>query len=723
MKKIQNVFANGILIMLGCFVAYSMYQAFFILPGGNLWKGNNADFTALCMAGVVLFIALLWMFYQIIRKREEKQAAFLKYGILFLIVVLQIVWLYVVLTNHVYPATDLATDTNEAIKMLETGKFAQNSSAAIYPINRTHIIILFAYYKLISLFGFECYWQASVILALVCMDAAVLISCKIVRVIAGIKGECLFALLCGLNPVVYLCLPYYYTSVLSLPFMMASAYFILRMMKEGNARKGIIYSMAAGVLSALGYSIRGTALFPLIAFVVYMICKLKKDGSLKCILIRTLTAIGMLFIVLFIWGRIIHHFDPYDRSATALPMTHTLMMGLQGQGGFLQSDVDYSLSFTVNEERIDANIKVIKQRLEDMGIPGYLNLVGEKIKYNWSEGHARFSNWYPASFRYITGVRRDVLMLYSQILRIVMWMFMLVNIYFCLKTQKRGFSFILLVVQFGAFFLHVFIEANPQYSIPFLLVMSIVCVEGIMIVADSVEREWGRDRKEKSRLTFFLATSISCMVLVINMVEWCPSFTEYKRDVTKVVSAQNYKSGGISTIVADHLVVKQTFVASDKFNTLRLRGEIKNSDIQEEQYQFLLSDEEGAILVQKDFGIEQMDSSGKYITFSFDEILPEKETEYAITIMPIEGKESAGDSLNFAIEASCLDYAVDGELWVNDEEYENGDLTYIACLSLRSPIWGTRSYWLMCIAIISVGIAITAYYFWRWKSQRHRESL
>ena len=253
--------------------------------------------------------------------------------------------------------------------------------------------------------------------------------------------------------------------------------------------------------------------------------------------------------------------------------------------------------------------------------------------------------------------------------------------------------------------------------------MSIVCVEGIMIVADSVEREWGRDRKEKSRLTFFLATSISCMVLVINMVEWCPSFTEYKRDVTKVVSAQNYKSGGISTIVADHLVVKQTFVASDKFNTLRLRGEIKNSDIQEEQYQFLLSDEEGAILVQKDFGIEQMDSSGKYITFSFDEILPEKETEYAITIMPIEGKESAGDSLNFAIEASCLDYAVDGELWVNDEEYENGDLTYIACLSLRSPIWGTRSYWIMCIAIISVGIAITAYYFWRWKSQRHRESL
>lgn len=715
MKKIQNIFSNGILVLLAIFVFYSMYHALFILPYGKLLQGNNADFTAMCIAGSIILIAFIWMFYRFILRLNEKQVKCLKFIILAVILVLQIVWLFVVMKNHVFPATDLATNTEEAFGLLERGSYDENSSAAIYPFNRTHTIILFAYYKVLSGIGLECFWEASLVLALICMDISVLFSCKIARIITGIRGECIFALFCFLNPVVYLCLPYYYTSVTSLPFMMASAYFIIKLIKEENCRKGILYGILVGALSAFGYLIRGTALFPLIALVVYGICVIRKGTDIKRVLLR-LGVIFVFFCLVFVlWKGITKHYDLYDRSESRLTIMHTLMMSLQGDGGYVQSDVDYSLSFEKKEEREAANLRVIKKRLSEMGVAGYLNLTGEKVKHNWAEGNERYTNWYPLTFRYISGERRDFLMMYSQVLRVVVWLFMGINICICLKRKTKGFGFLGLITMFGAFVLHAFIETNPQYSVPFLLIMSLTAVEGIVGLGKYISDGTACFEQGKGRRLMSLLTIISTAVIVIAMVEQYPVFVKYDRDRTDIVSGQGYGTSTISDVAASDLTVKQSFAADKRFNTLQLRAVINDYEIKDKLYEVSLYEENGNVLWHERFGAEAMDASGNYVTFSFPDIVPEKKKTYEIILKSSEQNESRGDSLMFKMENKHLDYDPAGKLWINDKEEMNGDLTYLVSRMYREPIWGIKSYSIICFVIGLVCIAITVCFIKRSK--------
>jgi hypothetical protein len=63
------------------------------------------------------------------------------------------------------------------------------------------------------------------------------------------------------------------------------------------------------------------------------------------------------------------------------------MMGLTGNGGFNQEDVDYTMSYNSKEDKQKANIKVINNRINNLiNNNELLDFYTNKAMYTWSDG-------------------------------------------------------------------------------------------------------------------------------------------------------------------------------------------------------------------------------------------------------------------------------------------------------------------------------------------------
>ncbi|MCI9123509.1 MAG: hypothetical protein HFH35_05420 [Eubacterium sp.] len=705
MNKLQNLFAKSCFIVLGILVGYSAFHSFFILPGGNIWKSAGAGFTACCIALCFFAVCFIVGLCKYVQNLDDQIVRNIIVIIAIIIFVLQCCWIGVVWKARVLPVTDLATDTTEAMQMLLTHRFEKNSAASMYPANRMHTLILYFYYRVLLVFGIDKFWEFSVILALICVDISIFFSYKIVKILSGIRTQLIFITLCLLNPVTYLSLVYYYASVVSMPCMMISAYLILCLLMEKRTKKSYAYAVFCGIFSAAGFFIRATAAFPLAAFVVYFLCKLKKNTKWKQIFFRLIVTLCSFAVAVQCWGMVIDHYDPYDRTETSFPLTHGIMMSLQGQGGYVQSDVDYTASLGTKEKKIEGNVEVIKKRLKEMGIPGYFILLGNKIRFNWSEGHARFTNWYGDSFRYISGSRRDALILYSQIYRILLWLFILIDIIFVLKQKNFGIEAIFLIIMLGAFATHIVTEANPQYSVPFQLTMTILAVIGVRKLL-----EWAGCfvyfRSVNIKMAVLFCGLIQFAVVIVFCVEYFPNFTKYLWNRADAASVQTYRKGSISDVVCADLTIRQTFTTNKPFNTFQIGVNNFDFNMKEPRYQIKIN-RGGKTIYQEKFGSSNVDESGRWITFTFDTVISDKLSIYEILIEPLP--ETRSDSISFSIEKNKLDYAVEGELYINEELCEDGDLTYAAVNQYDSPVYGKRGYFIQCLAII--GLCVVCFLF------------
>lgn len=705
-SKMQDLAVKVILIVLGILVLYAGYQCFFILPGGNVLKSSGAGFTTVCISLTFFgtcFFAAVFIGMQRINVHTVRRL----YRILFAaMILLQCCFIIVIWKERVFPSTDLATDTTEAIQLLQTHQFWQNSSAAIYPHNRMHILILYFYYRILSWMRIYKYWEASILLALFCIDVSVFFSCKIIRLLSGVRAELVFLLFCFLNPVTYLGLAYYYTSIISLPFMMISSYCIIKIIQERENKYWSVYAVLCGFFSAFGLFIRVTAVFPFLAYIVYLGCTIKKAGAKRTLLICFFVICSFVFMI-GCGSSLIRHYDPYDRSETAFPVTHGIMMSMQGQGGYCQSDVDDTASLPSREKKIERNLKVIKQRLTNMGISGFFILLGNKIKFNWSEGHFRFTNWYSGSFRYISGERRDVLILYCQILRILLWLFLSINILCRMYEKSMDAGAVFLIVLLGAFALHIITESNPQYSVPFLWTMMISAAEGgAMLLSESRKVMIQICKRWKEILSVGLLLTVCVAVFFI---EYSPDFTKSSVHMMKTSSAQTYRRGNIAKTATDNLTLKQSFTADQPFNTLQVGISKLDTNTAISQYNVKIINR-GKVLYEHDFGAADADDSGRFVTFSFRTVKPDGLQPYEIIIEP--ASEAVSDSLAFYMENHKLDYAADGELFVNGEKMEDCDLVYIAGYSYDSPIYGKKGYAIVCIGILSVCIFCLGFFLW-----------
>ncbi|MBP3707023.1 MAG: hypothetical protein J6J36_00195 [Clostridia bacterium] len=197
----------------------------------------------------------------------------------------------------------------------------------------------------------------------------------------------------------YLYTPIVYTDTLSAVFPVMTLFFWI-LTKESWEKSSCIKDdiktdimlFLAVIAATIGFIVKAVAAIVLVAICIDMIFCNRKS-------FKKVMAITITFIVLMVgFNKVTENYFLKENRKNNLeyPTTHWIMMGLSkpisdggdsiGYGGYCQKDSDYTATSGNYQEKKEANIAKIKERLKDFGINGYVEFLYKKLRYVWSDG-------------------------------------------------------------------------------------------------------------------------------------------------------------------------------------------------------------------------------------------------------------------------------------------------------------------------------------------------
>ena len=221
-----------------------------------------------------------------------------------------------------------------------------------YPHNHPVTILLYWVLKAAGKLGVSVLYWPSHLLGLVSIDLALLFMWKLACETEDIHRGFLVAVLSLFDPIIYIWIPWHYTTVCLLPFLSAGIYFGWKTWKAVNLRSQIIYAACTGIFTAVGMRIRITEGILLIAFLIMAVCV---KGWNRCRLAACL--IPFLVICGLTWagtGMLRNHYADFDSSDKAFPPAHFVMMGVGGDGTYKKKDVEFTARIPGEEAKTKA---------------------------------------------------------------------------------------------------------------------------------------------------------------------------------------------------------------------------------------------------------------------------------------------------------------------------------------------------------------------------------
>ena len=162
-------------------------------------------------------------------------------------------------------------------------------------------------------------------------------------------------------------------------------------------------------------------------------------------------------------------------------------MGLKGKGWYNISDSNYTASFPDIETKTQANIKEIKNRIEQMGISNLYNHTVEKVVCTWNDGTYFISHHIekPIKENFLHSIVLDKgkyhfqFSVYSNAFQLMLLFFMLVSIIKGIKNPKPTFTTLLKGLVFAIFIFLIIWETRSRYLYNFTPVFILLSVDGI----------------------------------------------------------------------------------------------------------------------------------------------------------------------------------------------------------------------------------------------------
>lgn len=207
--------------------------------------------------------------------------------------------------------------------------------------------------------------------------------------LAGERPALLFLPLAALFPPLYFQSTISYTDTYSIWAAPCALLCAQRAGRAGTLPKKLLLGALAGFCFGLGAQLKATVLICAVALFIQLLLTVRLRRSLAVL------AAGLALFCCVRYG-----FDLWahrlvldrDRAGEAMPVTHWLMMGLQGDGSYNWMD-EWRITGTVSgtQARVEKNLQVIRQRLEEMGPLGYCRLLYTKTCRSFGSGTADMS--------------------------------------------------------------------------------------------------------------------------------------------------------------------------------------------------------------------------------------------------------------------------------------------------------------------------------------------
>ena len=213
---------------------------------------------------------------------------------------------------------------------------------------------------------------------------------------AALLAFALFAVLVGISP--WIVVPYTDTYGILFPSLVFYLYLIA---KEAKSKKGqLLLWFLIGLLGRFGMMIKPNSGMVFIAILCVEAVKL--IGEKKQVKLSILQHLGMIAAALLILVGVQKIMVAYTgcilNEDIRLTYTHYLMMGLNEEtvGTYHPDDYGFSSSQPTVEERQAANLKVVRERLNNYGAGGYLYFLVRKTLTTYNDG--TFSWWMEGGF-------------------------------------------------------------------------------------------------------------------------------------------------------------------------------------------------------------------------------------------------------------------------------------------------------------------------------------
>ena len=193
----------------------------------------------------------------------------------------------------------------------------------------------------------------------------------------------------------------------------------------------------------------------------------------------------------------------------AFGITHFFMMGLHDEtdGVYHADDVTFSGSFATKEERVEANIRVAKERLTQMGVGGFIRHLTEKALVNfgdgtfaWAEEGTFFDVILPEpnakispflrSFYYFEGTHREGYITAMQGIWLTVLTLGVCSVIYVFKRGmgNRGSVAVILLALLGLTAFEMLFEARARYLFTYAPLYIICAVVGLYAVLKYVQK-------------------------------------------------------------------------------------------------------------------------------------------------------------------------------------------------------------------------------------------
>ena len=207
--------------------------------------------------------------------------------------------------------------------------------------------------------------------------------------IAGLAAYVLYVAFIGFSP--WLVIPYSDSMGLVFPLLTVRLYQLARA-SSNRIRELILYGVI-GLIAFIGFKIKPQIAIIFIAIVLWdmvrLVHTLIKDRKK---LVERVVSLAVCFAVFIstavgVSALLKSSSDKLDPEAE-IGVAHFAMMGLNDEydGIYNSGDVDFSQSYETRTERSEANIRVVKERLSELGFFGTIRHIAEKSLVNFGDG-------------------------------------------------------------------------------------------------------------------------------------------------------------------------------------------------------------------------------------------------------------------------------------------------------------------------------------------------
>lgn len=678
-----------------------LFLVFLFIRG--FWQAETiGSLTILALTGG--FLILLFFFYGMGRLFQALPEALLKKLFVVQCTVFLLVQLHFLFYYRSLYLWDGAFVTGGANSLLQQGKVAGEAwyYLSVYPNQNGFVLLTMLLLKLGRCLGLA---EGNLTLLLngvnlAAIDTSLFFALLIWEKIRPETSACqwnLLFLFFSCNPFFYVTVSYYYTMTLSLPWFMGFLYFFICMVKEKENRLGkqVFLAGLAGICFGFGYYLRATTIIPFIGALICGLLLLWKNRSalsgkkwLNCILSGLAAAFAGICLTVFltVMGEKVVGIDTED---TAFPATHWLMMSLSGEGFHNGEDEAFTAGFSTKEEKKQAVMERLIERLKDLGVTGYIRQAGKKVEHTFSGGANSYKMFYENAletdrgYSYVLGEKSEGFLCYGQVYHMLVLFLILLG--FSKKFSWEGF--LLQITLLGGFLFYVLWEAAAQYQIPFLLVMGLLAAAGAENGAKNPAFSFCHKEKRKKVMFFAGVTGFVLLgsFLFINVREYTGRIREISHPVvTQMLANEPLKVDGSFT---------QSFCSAQSFNYILFQWRNPLGKENDCTYQITLRGEEsGLIFSELLYAPGEADQGG--FEKQFATVCPKGRESFLLRMEKVDGSpESYLEFVTYRM-GGYDSYPAGSSL----EEPER-DLTFLVSEKRTGPVFSRKEYMIFAAAL------------------------